>query len=124
MTAATSELLKSYAKLYEKLPAVRAVDFTFQAEADKLPSLTAVCGTHRITVNGGQACEAAQHLPLTAESVEKQLKKCGGTVFFANSIACQIGENLRLPLSEINAMRPRGARSVGRVHLRKNRRFL
>ena len=105
VTAATSELLKSYAKLYEKPPAVRAVDFTFQAEADKLPSLTAVCGTHRITVNGGQACETAQHVPLTAESVEKQLKKCGGTVFFTDTIDCQIGENLRLPLSEINAMR-------------------
>lgn len=105
VTAATSELLKSYAKLYEKPPAVRAVDFIFQAEIDKLSSLTAVCGAHRVTVHGTQICETAQHLPLTAEAVEKQLKKCGGTVFFANSVDCQIGENLRLPLSEINAMR-------------------
>ena len=105
VTSATAELLKSYAKLYEKPSAVRAVDFVFYAELDKLPSLTAACGTHRVTVNGEQACAAAQHLPLTVEAVEKQLKKCGGTVFFANSVDCQIGENLRLPLSVINAMR-------------------
>lgn len=105
VTAATDALLKSYAKCYEKEPALYGVDFCFTAEADKFPTLTADCNGMEFRAIGETACETAQRVPLTAEKVSAQLQKCGGTVFFAKSVVCEIGENTSLPLSEINRMR-------------------
>lgn len=105
VTAATDALLKSYAKLYEKPPALYGVDFHFTATPDKLPTLTATFDGLECCVTGAVLCETAQRVSLTAEKVSAQLQKCGGTVFFANAITCDIAENTSLPLSEINRMR-------------------
>lgn len=105
VTAATAELLKTYAKSYEKEHAVFPVDFMFSAEPDKLSSLTAVCAGHSVTVDSDMLCETAKTRPLTEESVCVQLKKCGGTVFFAQNIKCNIAENTSLAVSAINKMR-------------------
>lgn len=105
VTAATDALLKSYAKLYEKPPALYGVDFHFTAVPDKLPTLTATFDGSECCVTGAVLCETAQRVSLTAEKVSAQLQKCGGTVFFANAVTCDIAENTSLPLSEINRMR-------------------
>ena len=105
VTAATDALFKSYAKGYEKEPALYGVDFCFAAKPDKFPTLTAVCNGMAYRVIGETACETAQRVALTAEKAAAQLQKCGGTVFFANTITCDIAENTSLPLSEINRMR-------------------
>lgn len=105
VTAATNALLKSYEKLYEKERAVRPVQFEFTAKVNTAPRLVATCDGHSVTVFGDTLCEPAKTRPLTAEIVEKQLQKCGGTVFFAKEIQCHIDENIALPLSELNALR-------------------
>lgn len=105
VTAATNALLKNYAKYYEKECAVFPVDFEFSAEPDKLSSLTAECAGHTVTVFSDVPCETAKTRSLTEESVCAQLKKCGGTVFFAQKITCSIAENISLPLSVLNQMR-------------------
>lgn len=105
VTAATNALLKSYEKLYEKERAVRPVQFEFTAKINDAPRLVAVCDGHSVTVFGDTLCEPAKTRPLTEETVEKQLQKCGGTVFFAKEIQYHIDENIALPLSELNALR-------------------
>ena len=105
VTAATNTLLKSYEKLYEKECAVRPVQFEFTAKINDAPRLVAVCDGHSVTVFGVTLCEPAKTRPLTEETVEKQLQKCGGTVFFAKEIQYHIDENIALPLSELNALR-------------------
>lgn len=105
VTAATDSLLKSYEKLYEKERPVFGVDFDFSAEPGKVPALTAKCNGETVCISGTVPCEAAQKVALTEEKVQAQLEKCGGTVFFANTAACNIAENTSLPLSEINQMR-------------------
>ena len=105
VTAATNTLLKSYEKLYEKECAVRPVQFEFTAKINDAPRLVAVCDGHSVTVFGDTLCEPAKTRPLTEETVEKQLQKCGGTVFFAKEIQYHIDENIALPLSELNALR-------------------
>ncbi len=105
VTAATDSLLKTYEKLYEKERPVFSVDFKLDAEPDKVPTLTAVCNGETVRVSGTVICETAQKVALTAEKAATQLKKCGGTVFFANRVTCNIAENTSLPLSEINQMR-------------------
>ena len=105
VTAATNTLLKSYEKLYEKECAVRPVQFEFTAKINDAPRLVAVCDGHSVTVFGDTLCEPAKTRPLTEETVEKQLQKCGGTVFFSEEIQCHIDDNIALPLSELNALR-------------------
>ncbi|MGN0571867.1 MAG: U32 family peptidase [Candidatus Fimenecus sp.] len=105
VTAATDALLKAYAKRYEKEPALYGVDFHFFAAPGKTPTLTAVCNGIEVCETGAMPCETAQRVPLTAEKATAQLQKCGGTVFFAKSIACEIAENTSVPLSELNRMR-------------------
>lgn len=105
VTAATNTLLKSYEKLYEKGCAVRPVQFEFTAKINDAPRLVAVCDGHSVAVFGDTLCEPAKTRPLTEETVEKQLQKCGGTVFFAKEIQYHIDENIALPLSELNALR-------------------
>ena len=96
---------QSYEKLYEKERAVRPVQFEFTAKINTAPRLVAACDGHSVTVFGDTLCEPAKTRPLTAEIVEKQLQKCGGTVFFSQEIQCHTDENIALPLSELNALR-------------------
>lgn len=105
VTATTNSLLKSYEKLYEKERAVRPVQFEFTAKINTAPRLVAICDGHSVTVFGDTLCEPAKTRPLTEETVEKQLQKCGGTVFFSEEIQCHIDDNIALPLSELNALR-------------------
>lgn len=105
VTAATNTLLKSYEKLYEKESALYGVAFRLVASPGKFPALTAACEGLEVCVTGEVLCETAQRVPLTAEKATAQLQKCGGTVFFAKSVACEIAENTSLPLSELNHLR-------------------
>lgn len=103
--SATNTLLKSYEKLYEKEPPLYGVTFHLNAAPGKLPALTATCKDLEACVTGDVLCETAQRVSLTAEKASAQLQKCGGTVFFAKSVACEIAENTSLPLSELNRLR-------------------
>lgn len=105
VTSATNELLKKYAKIYEKEKAVHTVDFVFTAYENEQPTLSAKVGNISAFVSAEIVCEKAINKPLTEEKVIAQLQKCGGTVFGAGKIECEIGENISIPLSAINQMR-------------------
>jgi putative protease len=105
VTSATGELLRKYEKLYEKENAVYPAEFFFSAHIGEKPTLSAKAEGKSVFVEGGNICEQAISRPLDCESVKAQLSKCGGTVFFADSIECDIGENVSVPLSAINALR-------------------
>lgn len=105
VTAATGALLRSYAAKAKQISPRRGVDFRFAAAVGALPTLTAVCAGHTVTVSGETKCAAAQTLPLTAQKVEAQLQKCGGTVFFAAHIETVLDGSAALPLSVLNQMR-------------------
>lgn len=103
--AATAELLKKYAKIYEKEKAVFPIDFLFSAYEDEALTLTACCNGKNIFVQSDIKAEKAINRPLTEEAVKTQLMKCGGTVFSPNNIECELGENISVPMSAINALR-------------------
>lgn len=105
VTAATNDLLKKYAKIYEKETAVHTVDFVFTAHQNEQPALSAKTEDITAFVSTDITCEQAINKPLTAQKVIAQLQKCGGTVFNAGEIECEIDENISIPLSVINSMR-------------------
>ncbi len=105
VTSATSELLRKYEKLWEKENAVYPADFAFSAYIGEKPTLSAKACGRSVFVEGEKVCEQALNRSLDCDSVKAQLSKCGGTVFFADNIDCDIGENVSVPLSAINALR-------------------
>ena len=59
---------------------------------------------HVATVEGAIP-EAAVNVPLTAEKVEGQLSRTGGTPFHCEKVVAKVGDGLSLPLSALNALR-------------------
>jgi len=59
----------------------------------------------RVMTAEGAVPEEARTLPLTAQAVEKQISRTGGTPFRAERTRCLVEEELSLPLSALNAMR-------------------
>ena len=59
---------------------------------------------NRYTVSG-QVPQESLTRDLTAQAVEAQLTKTGGTPYFADKVNCIVDEGLFLPISEINVLR-------------------
>lgn len=105
VTAATSALLKKYARLYEKERSVFPVNFVFSAFEGEHISLSVSAAGKNVFVQSDVLAEKAISRPITQELVAAQLAKCGGTIFFVDDIACELGENVSVPMSAVNALR-------------------
>lgn len=79
-----------------------SVDVAFRAYPDEEIQLT--LPRYGITLNGGKA-QQAQNQPMTADAIAKRLQKTGGTYFDFNVKSIDIGENIYIPVSELNDIR-------------------
>ena len=102
---AAAPVLKELAHLYEKEVPRVGVDFVFCAYEGETASLSAKAGNKSAFALGEVEAQPALSVPLTEEKIRRQLEKCGGTPFFANSIDVDIDQNISLPLSSINVLR-------------------
>ncbi|MBP3520867.1 MAG: U32 family peptidase, partial [Oscillospiraceae bacterium] len=59
----------------------------------------------RVVTVSGPVPQSAQNLPLTAEQVEKQLSRTGGTPYRCLEVRSRVEEGLNLPLAALNALR-------------------
>ncbi len=73
------------------------------------------------SVSGDNIIEAAASKPVTEETVLRQLKKTGGSVFEFGDIEVKILDNSFVPLSELNAIRRRALEAAESIILRKAR---
>ena len=74
-------------------------------KADEPVTLTASDGEgHRATVQG-EPPQAALKAPTNEELVRRSLEKTGGTFYYLNSLAAELGEGLICPASQLNALR-------------------
>ena len=80
------------------------VSMRIQITAGTPAKLTVGDGSHTVSVTG-EIPETAIRTPLTEESVQKNLRKTGGTPFSVDALESEIGENLMLPASALNALR-------------------
>ena len=101
---AAKDVLPRLQGLYAAEPSLYPVAFTFVCRAGEAASLTATTGAYACTVQG-DVPTAAQTRSLDAAYAEKQFSKCGGTLFYAEKIRCDIDDGLFLPASALNAMR-------------------
>lgn len=97
-------------KVADSLPTIAAqekkqpMQLRFFAEPNKPLMLSAEAAEQSVTVRG-DVCETAHTHPTEAARVEEQLKKLGGTVFYAESVSVQLSPVAAVPIKEINRLR-------------------
>jgi putative protease len=96
-------VLQSLAGLYHKEMPLVPVNMKFIMSTDE-SALTVTDGDHSVTVKGAAPQEAVSR-PTDEEAAQKNLTKTGGTQYYVNQFSAQLATGLRLPASELNALR-------------------
>ena len=102
---AAAPVLKKLEKLYEKEVADTRIDFAFTGVMNEKISLSARANGKNVYVESESEPQKAQNKATTAEAVEAQLQKCGGTQFFVGDIDIELDDDAFIPVSEINKLR-------------------
>ncbi len=102
---AAAPVLSTLARLFDSEKPLVPVDFTFTCVAGEPLSLAAGAMGKSVFESSEVVPQPAQNRPLTRETIEEQLQKCGGTQFFAKETEIDLDEGLNVPLAAINALR-------------------
>ncbi len=105
------------AKSIRKIP----VKISIKARIDELVELRIKDGENEIMVHGG-IVSCAENKPVSKESIAVQLKKLGNTVFEAQEISFDLGENIFIPVSELNELRRNAVTMLERERTQKWKR--
>ena len=98
-------MLKELSHLYEKERPLIGVAFSFTMRPGIPLTLTAEARGQSARVQSEKLPEAALTRPLTEVEVTRQLSKCGGTPYYAQSVYCDLAPGLSAPLSCLNSLR-------------------
>ncbi len=99
--AVLRELRRLYAAELERVPA----DFTLEIAGGRPVVLTAEDGDGNRVRAEGEVPQPARDFPVDGARCAEQLKKTGGTPFFAHGVVCRVGAGLAVPVSELNRLR-------------------
>lgn len=105
---AAAPILEQLATLYQEDPQQAEVDLSFTAQVGQPMTLQADLFTEygplQATATGAIVAEA-QNKAATPESVEKQLRKSGGTGYLIQDLDITLDSNCFLPVSALNELR-------------------
>lgn len=101
---AASSVLPELQKLYAEDKPLYPVTFSFTAKENAPVTLTAFSSGKEISVEG-DVPQKAQNKPTDRDAVSKQLTKCGGTLFYPQSVEISLDDGIFLPASALNALR-------------------
>ena len=100
--AVFAELHGLYNHEYQRIP----VHFHLTVQKDQpVVLLAADNGGRTARVSLGETPQPAVSRPIDEERCAEQLKKTGGTPFYAERVTCKIGEGLSVPVSALNKLR-------------------
>lgn len=80
------------------------IDFEFISHENQKAILKARCGSIEAVVESEEIFEESKNIPLTYESVFKQLSKLNDTCFRLKTLICDLG-NVFIPMASINHLR-------------------
>lgn len=103
--SAAAPVLKELSHLYEKERPLTGVAFSFTMRPGLPLTLTAEARGQSARVQSEKLPEEALTRPLTEAEVTRQLSKCGGTPYYAQSVYCDLAPGLSAPLSCLNSLR-------------------
>jgi len=102
---AAGNAIKNLQKLYEKEEPRTAVTFHIKIKHGEKIRLKVKCSGFEEEIVSDEIPQVARNKSLTEEDVKKQLEKCGGTHYFAESITAELDENIFTASSVINSLR-------------------
>lgn len=102
---ATEDVLRRLRGLYSTESSRIPVDFTLKIPYNKPVFLIASDGSGHTVRISGAVPEPAVRRAADAKRCEEQLRKTGGTPFFAGKVDCGIAPGLAVPVSELNRLR-------------------
>ncbi len=102
---ADDSIYKEARKLYANENPLLPVDFACTINEGTPITLTATDKEGNAFTVQGQTAQAAINRPLDDATVYDKLSKTGGTPFFADNITLDVGANVSVPISAINALR-------------------
>ena len=101
----TQSVLRDLKNLYRGEFSNIPVDFTVKIKYNKpITGIAADREGHSARVEG-PVPEPARNRPLDQARCAEQMKKTGGTPFFAASVSCEADEGLTVPVADLNALR-------------------
>lgn len=104
VVSATNKVLSELRMMYKDEIQSRLVDMKLTLRENVPTELTAVCGDLSVTVKG-EVPQTARTVALSEQKAAAQLSKTGGTAFRVQSASINVGDNLTVPISQLNAMR-------------------
>ena len=107
--SAAAPVLKELSRLYEKERPLIGVAFSFTMRPGIPLTLTAEARGQSARVQSEKLPEAALTRPLTKVEVTRQLSKCGGTPYYAQSVYCDLAPGLSALLPQFVAARGAGS---------------
>lgn len=102
---ATGAVLAGLRSLYSKELMKIPIDYILKIKYNKKTVLIAADCEGHTALAEGDIPAAAVNRAVDSAQCEKQLKKTGGTPFYADNIACEIDGGLSVPFSELNRLR-------------------
>ncbi|MEI6578975.1 MAG: DUF3656 domain-containing protein, partial [Eubacteriales bacterium] len=112
---AAAPVLSTLARLFDNENPLVPVDFAFTCLAGEQLSLSAGAMGKSVFVSSAVIPQTAQNRPLTKETINEQLQKCGGTQFFTNIVDIDLEEGLNVPVSAINSLRRKALEDLNTV---------
>lgn len=102
---AAKDVLPMLERLYDRETPLIPVDFYMTVIEGEKVSLSGSASGVSCYAESECIPEKAINKPMTAESLEQRLSKCGGTPFYANEIEIDMDEGLIVPAGVINGLR-------------------
>ncbi len=100
-----AELIAAARKFFDDTAGKIPVDAEVRAEIGKPLILTLTDGENSATAATNFIVEPAKNRPLNLETLQKQIGRLGNSDFILRNLVAQVGENVMVPVSELNEVR-------------------
>ncbi len=117
----SQQILKEIENQYRNEEQCVAVSFDFSLKHGLPAKLTVFDGENSTTVNG-DIPEPATKAPVDEAYITSSLEKCGGTVFFADKIKCDVDGGLFFSKSKLNTMRQEALNTLYEIRQKPEKR--
>ena len=98
-------VLKKLENLYDKETPLIPADFALTCVENEPLSLSAKAFDKTVFIKSEAVPQLAINRAVTRDELKERVSKCGGTQFYAKSVEVELGENLSVPASAVNALR-------------------
>lgn len=105
VVSADDKLLSAIRQSYKDEIRNIKLNGSFVARLGEQPVLRLSDGKNTVEKTADVLCEKAVKVPLDEERCKSQLCKTGGTAYDIESLECEIGDGISLPMSALNALR-------------------